>query len=71
MIYSTEVALKIIALDCPEGEDEDFYRGFAQTVYATFSSSCLELSELRYVIKLLYPKYIEPITLGRGILGIK
>ena len=65
-IYPSETALKIIALDCPEGEDVDFYVGFANTVYGTFSTSCLDLNELRYAIKLLYPKYIEPITSGRG-----
>ena len=66
LIYPTEAALKIIALDCPEDEDVDFYVRFATTVYGTFCTSCLDLNELRYVIKLLYPKYIEPITSGKG-----
>ncbi|KAJ3367716.1 Origin recognition complex subunit 5 [Kappamyces sp. JEL0680] len=65
-VYSFDEAVQIMALDCPPDQEKEFYLSFVQIIYSTFHTACKELGELRYLSALLFPKYIEPIRLGKA-----
>jgi origin recognition complex subunit 5 len=62
--YSRQEILDIILKDCPKGECVDFFGNFVKLLYDVFHVPCNDLSELRYIVVLLFPKYIEPINQG-------
>ncbi|PVU98833.1 hypothetical protein BB559_001226 [Furculomyces boomerangus] len=59
--YKKSEVIKILELDCPENEPLAFFATFADSMYETFHRSCNDINELRQLISLLYPKYIQPI----------
>ncbi|KAH6591213.1 hypothetical protein BASA61_005008 [Batrachochytrium salamandrivorans] len=59
------LALSIVALDCPSSEEPEVYLAFSDTIYDVFSSSCRQLTELRHILALLFPKYIDPVIQGK------
>ncbi|KAI8899779.1 origin recognition complex subunit 5 C-terminus-domain-containing protein, partial [Globomyces pollinis-pini] len=64
-IYTKPEMINIIGLDCPETEDIGFFKSFIELIYNSFNSTCCQdLNELRYMVLMLFPKYIEPITNG-------
>ncbi|KAJ1330377.1 hypothetical protein BSLG_009511 [Batrachochytrium salamandrivorans] len=65
LINLAEWALSIVALDCPLSEEPEVYLAFSDTIYDVFSSSCRQLTELRHILALLFPKYIDPVIQGK------
>ena len=65
--YTRDEALSIIAdLDCPPEESKDFFRMFVDLIYTVFHVPCRHLGELRHVVALLFPKFVEPVRLGKA-----
>jgi origin recognition complex subunit 5 len=62
--YSKEDILDIVSLDCPTDEDPRFYKNFARMMYETIHRPCKNLSELRHLVSLVFPKYLEPVKKG-------
>ena len=62
--------MEMIKEECPT-DDVDFYLSFASIVYDTYQRPCRNLNEIKYLISILYPKYIEPIQQGKGIHSTK
>lgn len=62
--YTMAEAIDILVLDRPKGISKDFYAVYAKLVYSSFQMSCNNLSEIRYMAAMLYPKYVEPIKKG-------
>ncbi|KAJ3310854.1 Origin recognition complex subunit 5 [Blyttiomyces sp. JEL0837] len=56
----------ILFLDCPADADRDLFRTFVELVVNVLEKPCKNLSEMRYIIRLLYPKYTEPVTRGHA-----
>ncbi|KAI8871179.1 hypothetical protein GQ42DRAFT_154704 [Ramicandelaber brevisporus] len=42
-------------------ETQQFYSEFAKVAYEVFHRTCADLSEMRYLVALLFPRYITPI----------
>lgn len=63
--YSKEEALRVISLDCPKDQELMFFLNFVDMVYVVFIKPCNDINELRHIVRLLFPKYIEPIVLGK------
>ncbi|KAJ2782951.1 hypothetical protein H4R18_001967 [Coemansia javaensis] len=59
--YSKEQVLAIIARDCPADEPERFFLTFVDAVYEVFHRNCVDLNELRHLVALLYPKFVQPV----------
>ncbi|KAJ1559029.1 Origin recognition complex subunit 5, partial [Cladochytrium tenue] len=62
--YTRAEARDILALDCPAGEDRALFAIFVNLVQEILQKPCRDLKELRYIVGLLYPKYIEPVKAG-------
>lgn len=43
------------------------FQSLLNIVWSSFYNICRDLSELRFIVKSLFPKYIEPITKGEGL----
>ena len=54
-------AIDLLSSECPEGETPEFYKSFVKLVYMSFSHATRDLNEQRYLIKKLWPKYMEPV----------
>ncbi|KAI9013224.1 origin recognition complex subunit 5 C-terminus-domain-containing protein [Gaertneriomyces semiglobifer] len=65
--YNRSETLDIITLDCPPGEDLDFFRSFVEILYDVFITPCRDINELRHLVALLFPKYMEPVVSGKAI----
>jgi hypothetical protein len=57
--------ISISILDCPAGEDVAFYTGFVKFLFDAFYKPTRNLDEIRYLIKKLFPKYVEPVLQGK------
>ena len=62
-----EDAIELLAAECPDGEDAEFYLNYVKLVYMSFSHATRDTNEQRYLIKKLWPKYMEPIRNGTGL----
>ncbi|KAJ1677228.1 Origin recognition complex subunit 5, partial [Spiromyces aspiralis] len=63
--YSKQVVLDIVAQDCPQDEPLEFFLTFVDAVYEVFHRNCVNLNELRHLVALLYPRYVEPVYEGQ------
>eukprot|EP00039_Didymoeca_costata_P003812 m.69755 g.69755 ORF g.69755 m.69755 type:complete len:442 (+) comp12086_c0_seq6:1390-2715(+) len=63
--YEKDTILRIIQKDCRPNEDRQLFSQFARIVYDVFSGPCRDLNELRHLVSLLFPLYMEPIELGK------
>ncbi|KAJ2961192.1 hypothetical protein NQZ79_g3495 [Umbelopsis isabellina] len=45
---------------------DDFFRSFSEVIYSIFFHNCKDLNELRHLVALLFPLFINPIRDGRG-----
>ena len=66
--YSHDETSEILQLARPEKEDEKLYDSFVSIILDTFWRMTNDVKELHYIVQLLYPKYIEPIEEGFGML---
>ncbi|KAI8587013.1 origin recognition complex, subunit 5 [Geranomyces variabilis] len=64
-MYSREEVLQIIAQDCPSDEEPEFFTGFIAMLYEVFVHPCKDMRELRHLVTLLFPKYVEPVKAGK------
>ncbi|KAI8575916.1 hypothetical protein K450DRAFT_259376 [Umbelopsis ramanniana AG] len=77
--YSKEDTLQILRRDFSEDgmdievEDkgtvhlnDDFFRSFSEVIYSIFFQNCKDLNELRHLVALLFPLFINPIRDGRA-----
>ncbi|KAL5484618.1 hypothetical protein EMCRGX_G021147 [Ephydatia muelleri] len=59
--YNKEETLALMGLDCPPDKPSLFYHTFINHIWNVFNSVCRDLSELRHLSTILYPKYCEPV----------
>ncbi|KAJ2160725.1 hypothetical protein GGF46_002026 [Coemansia sp. RSA 552] len=59
--YTKQQMLGIIARDCPDGEPDKFFLTFVDAVYEVFHRNCVDLNELRHLVAMLYPKFVQPV----------
>ncbi|KAJ3184516.1 Origin recognition complex subunit 5 [Geranomyces variabilis] len=64
-MYTREEVLQIIAQDCPSDEEPEFFTGFIAMLYEVFVHPCKDMRELRHLVSLLFPKYVEPVKAGK------
>ncbi|KAJ3208119.1 Origin recognition complex subunit 5 [Entophlyctis luteolus] len=65
--YTESETKEILALDCPADEKDDpqCFHNFIDLTLTVLNTPCRDLNELRHIVALLYPKYIEPIKAGK------
>ncbi|KAJ2743179.1 hypothetical protein GGI20_003943 [Coemansia sp. BCRC 34301] len=59
--YSKEKILQVLAKDCPADEPQGFFLTFVDAVYEVFHRNCVDLNELRHLVAMLYPKFVQPV----------
>ncbi|KAJ2719434.1 hypothetical protein GGI07_005213 [Coemansia sp. Benny D115] len=59
--YSKAQILDILGSDCPEDEPKEFFLTFVDAVYEVFHRNCVDLNELRHLVAMLYPKFVQPV----------
>ncbi|KAJ3166861.1 Origin recognition complex subunit 5 [Geranomyces variabilis] len=64
-MYTREEVMQIIAQDCPSDEEPEFFTGFIAMLYEVFVHPCKDMRELRHLVTLLFPKYVEPVKAGK------
>jgi origin recognition complex subunit 5 len=51
--------------------NDDFFQSFSEVIYSIFFQNCKDLNELRHLVALLFPLFINPIRDGRGTSVLK
>ncbi|KAJ8046876.1 Origin recognition complex subunit 5 [Holothuria leucospilota] len=64
--YSKNELLEIMTLDTPEGFSKAFYSSYVNLLLSVFHMACRDLSELRHLALINFPKYIQPIEKGEA-----
>ncbi|KAJ1955963.1 hypothetical protein GGI12_005435 [Dipsacomyces acuminosporus] len=59
--YAKQQILDIIAQDCPPEEPTQFFLTFVDAIYEVFHRNCVDLNELRHLVAMLYPKFVQPV----------
>ncbi|KAJ2235399.1 hypothetical protein H4R99_002601 [Coemansia sp. RSA 1722] len=59
--YTKQQILDILVKDCPEDEPESFFLTFVDAIYEVFHRNCADLNELRHLVAMLYPKFVQPV----------
>ncbi|XP_029168231.1 LOW QUALITY PROTEIN: origin recognition complex subunit 5 [Nylanderia fulva] len=60
--YTKDELVRLLLLDKPAKKyDEDFYKNYLNLFLSVFFRFCRDLNELRYMAKINFTKYIEPI----------
>ncbi|KAJ2579417.1 hypothetical protein GGH95_003116, partial [Coemansia sp. RSA 1836] len=59
--YSKQKILQVLAKDCPADEPQGFFLTFVDAVYEVFHRNCVDLNELRHLVAMLYPKFVQPV----------
>ncbi|KAJ2805082.1 hypothetical protein H4R20_002236, partial [Coemansia guatemalensis] len=59
--YTKRQILEIIEKDCPAGEPVKFFLTFVDAIYEVFHRNCADLNELRHLVAMLYPKFVQPV----------
>ncbi|KAI8822257.1 origin recognition complex subunit 5-like protein [Fimicolochytrium jonesii] len=62
--YGKYDTLRILERDCPPDEELAFFTNFVELLYDMFRYPCRDLGELRYLVKVFFPKYLEPVRNG-------
>jgi len=63
-VYSKQTVTEIICQQNPL-EDQQLLKNLTNIVWNTFHSVSTDLRELRLMVKILFPKYVEPILTGK------
>ncbi|KAJ2762933.1 hypothetical protein IWQ56_004945, partial [Coemansia nantahalensis] len=64
--YAKEQMLRIIERDCPADEPAAFFLTFVDAIYEVFHRNCVDLNELRHLVAMLYPKFVQPVYEGQA-----
>ncbi|KAJ1836576.1 hypothetical protein IWW55_002159 [Coemansia sp. RSA 2706] len=64
--YTKQQMLAIIERDCPEDEPPKFFLTFVDAIYEVFHRNCADLNELRHLVAMLYPKFVQPVFEGQA-----
>ncbi|XP_071817160.1 origin recognition complex subunit 5-like [Apostichopus japonicus] len=67
--YSKNELLQIMTLDAPKEYSVAFYSSYVNLLLSIFHMACRDLSELRHLALINFPKYIEPIEKGDATEG--
>ncbi|KAJ1663925.1 hypothetical protein IW140_003812 [Coemansia sp. RSA 1813] len=59
--YTKQQILDIVAKDCPVDEPMPFFMTFVDAIYEVFHRNCADLNELRHLVAMLYPKFVQPV----------
>ncbi|KAI9505323.1 hypothetical protein GGI25_003647 [Coemansia spiralis] len=59
--YTKSQILDIVAKDCPQDEPQAFFLTFVDAIYEVFHRNCVDLNELRHLVAMLYPKFVQPV----------
>ncbi|KAJ1744193.1 hypothetical protein LPJ68_000253 [Coemansia sp. RSA 1086] len=59
--YTKQQILSIIEKDCPKDEPPKFFLTFVDAIYEVFHRNCVDLDELRHLVTMLYPKFVQPV----------
>lgn len=59
--YTKDELAQLLLLDKPANYDTDFYKNYLNLFLSVFFRFCRDLNELRYMAKVNFAKYIEPI----------
>jgi hypothetical protein len=63
--YTTDQMIEILSPNCPEKDYADIYPDFVNLVCKSYRDACRDLSELQYLLKHIFPRYIEPLKTGK------
>ncbi|KAJ3018038.1 UNVERIFIED_CONTAM: Origin recognition complex subunit 5 [Siphonaria sp. JEL0065] len=63
--YTAAQTRLILERDCPSTNDLALWSQFVELTQSVLQAPCRDLNELRHVVALLFPKYIEPVQKGR------
>ncbi|TPX45278.1 hypothetical protein SeMB42_g04068 [Synchytrium endobioticum] len=63
--YTRQEMLNILLRDRPVDCEVVAFESFCDLVYEAFAKPCRDLAEFRHVIRLVLPKYLEPIIHGK------
>ncbi|RUS17862.1 origin recognition complex subunit 5-like protein [Endogone sp. FLAS-F59071] len=64
LVRFSDYSKNILARYCPSSEDLPFFLGFVEIVYDIFQRNCKDLNELRHLVSLLFPRYLQPVLDG-------
>ncbi|OLY82173.1 Origin recognition complex subunit 5 [Smittium mucronatum] len=64
--YNKFQIIQILQSECPPTEPLDFFNSFVDLIYETFHRNCGDLVEIRQLVCLLYPKYVQPVFEGQA-----
>ncbi|KAI7834021.1 origin recognition complex subunit 5 C-terminus-domain-containing protein [Kickxella alabastrina] len=59
--YEKNQILDILVKDCPPEEPQSFFLTFVDAIYEVFRRNCVDLNELRHLVAMLYPKFVQPV----------
>lgn len=62
--YTRQEMIEILFLYRPEGYSESFYKNYLNLFTSVFFRFCRDVNELRYMAKINFSKYVEPINSG-------
>ncbi|XP_065840469.1 origin recognition complex subunit 5-like isoform X2 [Oscarella lobularis] len=62
--YSESNVVNILSLDCPPDQPIGFFRRFIQLLCSMCRLVCQDITEWRYLVAKIHPKYCEPIRNG-------
>jgi origin recognition complex subunit 5 len=63
--YTLEETIEILSQNCPDSQYDDLYPGFVGLVCRSYKDACRDITELQYLLKHLFPRYIAPIVEGK------
>ncbi|KAJ2786680.1 hypothetical protein GGI15_001308 [Coemansia interrupta] len=64
--YTKAQTLDILAHDCPPGEPSGFFLTFVDALYEVFHRNSTSVQELRHLVAMLYPKFVQPVFEGQA-----
>ncbi|KAJ2373618.1 hypothetical protein IW150_003535 [Coemansia sp. RSA 2607] len=64
--YTKAQTLDILAHDCPADEPPGFFLTFVDALYEVFHRNSTSVQELRHLVAMLYPKFVQPVFEGQA-----
>lgn len=63
--YTETETITILKNECPQNWDSDLLEAFVNQLYSKLRPGCRDIAELAHFVKILFPKYIKPVTDGK------